>query len=70
MMPTQDHAAPLTERTCIAAGLFARMADCIDRGLSVEAIEAHRRLATLGYNVSFRPARPRRRSRNRSAATA
>ena len=57
-MTTQAQIDPPAERTCLAAGLFARLADCIDRGLPVEAIEAHRHLADLGFDVKFR--RPRK----------
>ena len=39
---------------CLAVGLFARMADCIEQSCPVEAIEAHRRLYSLGYDVRLR----------------
>ena len=50
-----------SERTILAAGLFARLVDAIDHGQFREASRARSRLAILGFLVSFRTRRPARR---------
>lgn len=53
-MPNAAQADRPSDKTILAAGLFARLADAIDRGRFIEANRARNRLATLGFAVTFR----------------
>jgi hypothetical protein len=50
-----------SDTTFLATGLFARLADAIDRGRFVEASRTRARLAAVGFVVNFRTPRPARR---------
>ncbi len=60
-MPNAARADRPSDKTILAAGLFARLADAIDRGRFIEASRTRARLATLGFAVSFRARRKARR---------
>jgi hypothetical protein len=62
-MPTSQRADRPSDKTFLAAGLFARLADAIDQGRFVEASRTRARLAALGFVVSFRKHRPARPSK-------
>jgi hypothetical protein len=57
-MPTARRANLPSDKTFLAVGLFARLADAIDRGKLVEASRTRARLSALGFVVSFRSRRP------------
>ncbi len=50
-----------SERTAQATGWFARLADSIDRGRFADAGAAQKELFRLGYAVTLRTPRPRRK---------
>lgn len=52
-MPNKNRNDFPSDWTCLAAGLFARLADSIDRGHLVEASQARTRLASLGFIITF-----------------
>lgn len=60
-MSTDRRGQRPSDRTFLAAGLFARLADAIDRGRFGEASRTRARLAALGFVVSFRNSRLARR---------
>jgi hypothetical protein len=60
-MSTARRADRPSDKTFLATGLFARLADAIERGQFVEAGRARARLAALGFVVTSRRSRPARR---------
>ena len=52
-----------SERTALATGWFARLADSIDRGQFAAAGTAQKELSRLGFVVTLRTPRPRPKPR-------
>lgn len=57
-MSNAIRSGPMSDRTYLAAGLFASMALAIELGQFTKASRAKNQLAELGFNVTFRR-RPR-----------
>ena len=44
-----------SERAALATGLFAKLADCVDRGDFGRAAASQKQLIRLGWAVAYRP---------------
>jgi hypothetical protein len=61
-MTERDQTGP-SERAALAAGLFARLVDCYDRGDFSRAADAQGRLLRLGWSILRRAPRTKPKPR-------